>query len=92
MPDPPSAAGAAARLVLSDIAYRKGASDEGRRHLEEATAAYRSTGAKQELGEVLIRLSRLALADGDSVSAQRFAAEAYKATRSPSHLPERGVK
>lgn len=86
-----TAAGAAARLILAEIASQMGSLDEGKRQMEEAAEAYRSTGARQELGDVLMRLSRLALLQGDPVSAQRLATEAYSATRSPSHLPERRV-
>ena len=86
-----TAAGAAARLILAEIACQTGSLDEGRRQMEKAAEAYRSTGARQELGDALMRLSRLALLRGDPLSAQRLATEAYSATRSPSHLPERRV-
>ena len=84
-------AGAAARLVLAEIAARLGAVDESRHQLEEAAATYKTTGARQELGEVLMRLSQLARASGDEAAAQRFAAEAFQSAKSASHLLERRV-
>lgn len=86
-----SAAAAAARLVLAEVAARSGAIDKSRHQLEEAAATYRATGARQELGEVLMRLSRLAHAHGDEAAAQRFAAEAFQSAKSASHLLERRV-
>jgi tetratricopeptide (TPR) repeat protein len=79
-------AAAAARVVLSEVARAMGLPDEGIRRLEEAAATYRTMGARQELGEVLMRLSGVAQERGDTAGAQRYAQQAYAATKTKSGL------
>jgi len=79
-------AGAAARLVLGEIARRHGSPDEASQRLEEAARMYRELGAKQELGDVLSRLSEYARERGEMDLSQRYAQEAYRATRTESGL------
>jgi len=78
---------AAAHVALaqsSSIAVR------GRRAaaLKAAAEIYRGLGAKSELADVLMRLSRNAKARNDLVEAERFATLAFEATRSVSVLME----
>ena len=82
-------AGAAARVVLGEVALRAGSDALGTRRLEEAAAIYRRLGAKQELGEVLIRLSDAARKRGQLDVSQTYAEEAYRATRTESGLVRR---
>ena len=56
---------------------------------EEAAALYKSLGAKAELGETYMRVSRSADVRGDARTAQKFADLAYKATKRKSALVER---
>ncbi|MBM4434047.1 MAG: tetratricopeptide repeat protein [Chloroflexi bacterium] len=79
-------AAAGARVVLADVAHRVGRIEAGVARLEEAAASYRSIGAKQELGEVLMRLSRLARDQGDADRAQAYADQAFKVTKATSAL------
>lgn len=79
-------AAAAAMVVLGEVLARNGASDEGNRRLEEAAGIYRVLGARAELGDVLMRLSRAAQSQGDTASAQRYAELAYEATKTGSGL------
>ncbi len=82
-------AAAAARIVLADV---NGATDrrkEGESQLQEAAALYKSLGAKAELGETYMRLSRLAAASADPRMAQKYADLAYKTTTKKSGLVER---
>lgn len=77
-------AAAGSRVVLGEVARREGSHQEARQRLEEAAGIYRELGAKQELGEVLIRLSEDAREQGQSELSQRYAHEAYQATRTES--------
>ena len=77
---------AAALLVLGEVARRCGAFDEASGRLQLAADAYRRLGAKQELGEVLIRLSGLARERGDAAAAQAYAEQAFQATKAESGL------
>ena len=56
--------------------------------LQQAAEIYRGLGAKSELADVLMRLSRAAKARNDLVAAERFATLAFEATRSISSLVE----
>ena len=82
-------AAAAARVVLAEVASHDNRHEEGVHQLEEAASAYRTLGARSELGEVLMRLSRLVQSRGLTDDAQRYATMAYEATRTPSGLVER---
>lgn len=81
-----SRAAAGAQVVLAEVARRAGSVAEGMRRLEEAAARYQGIGAKQELGEVLMRMSGLSRERGDIEQAQRYAEQAYQATRATSAL------
>jgi tetratricopeptide (TPR) repeat protein len=82
-------AAAAAKLVLADVSAERGQHTEGERRLEEAAALYKALGAKAELGETYMRLSRSADRHGDARNAQKYADLAYKATKKKSALVER---
>jgi tetratricopeptide (TPR) repeat protein len=82
-------AAAAAKLVLADINTARGRHEEGETQLEEAAAMYKSLGAKAELGETYMRLSKLADGNGDSRNAQKYANLAFKTTKKTSGLVER---
>lgn len=79
-------AAAAAQVVLATVAARTGHARVGMERLEEAAAIYRSIGAKQELGDVLMRLSGLAREQGDPHAAQAYADQAFRAAKSASAL------
>jgi tetratricopeptide (TPR) repeat protein len=81
-------AAAAARIVLADINASLGQPKEGEAQLQEAAVLYKALGAKAELGETYMRLSRLAAAL-DPRTAQKYADLAYKATKKTSALVER---
>ena len=80
---------AAAKLVLADIDEARDRHAEGERHLEEAVALYKGLGAKAELGETYMRLSRSAGKRGDTSDAQKYADLAYATTKKTSGLVER---
>jgi len=82
-------AAAAAKIVLADINAARGRHAEGEAQLEEAAALYKTLGAKAELGETYMRLSKLADGHGDARSAQKYAGLAFKATKKTSGLVER---
>jgi tetratricopeptide (TPR) repeat protein len=82
-------AAAAARLVLADVNQARGRHKEGEADLQEAAALYKALGAKAELGETYMRLSKSADASADPGSAQRYADLAYKTTKKRSGLLER---
>ncbi|MHB8631680.1 MAG: helix-turn-helix domain-containing protein [Candidatus Limnocylindria bacterium] len=82
-------AAAAAKLVLADVSAERGQDAEGRMQLEEAAALYKTLGAKTELGETYMRLSKLADGSGDIRNARRYADLAYKATKKISGLVDR---
>lgn len=82
-------AAAAAKLVLADVKIARGRPGEGESQLEEAAALYKALGAKAELGDTYMRLSKSRGARGDSSAAQKYSDMAYKATRKTSGLVER---
>jgi len=82
-------AAAAAMLVLADVGAARGLHREGEAQLEEAVALYKTLGAKAELGETYMRLSRSAGLRGDARNAQKYADLAYRATKKTSGLVER---
>jgi len=79
-------AAAAAEIVLAEIAATLGVPDEANRHLREAAAKYQAVNARAELGEVYMRLSRLAQQEGRANEASEYANKAYEAMRWPSGL------
>jgi len=79
---------AAARVVQSQVFEHRGQDDAATAELQEAAAIYRSLGARSELADVLMRLSRAAKARNDLAEAERFATLAFETTRSISALPE----
>lgn len=79
---------AAARVALSRVLDQRGEIEAASTELHEAAAIYRRLGAKSELADVLMRLSRAAKARGDLAEAERFATGAFEATRSISALVE----
>ena len=80
---------ASAKLVLADISAARGRHVDGEAQLEEAAMLYKSLGAKAELGDTYMRLSRSANGRGDARNAQKFADLAYKANKKTSGLVER---
>jgi hypothetical protein len=82
-------AAAGAQILLADINAARGQQSEGEVRLQEAAANYRTLGAKAELGDTYMRLSKLAAARGDARGAQKYSDLAYKATRNTSGLVER---
>ena len=74
-------ANASASLVLAELDVRDGDVASGERRLRHVAATYRALGARAELGDVLMRLSRAAKKRRDLDAAERYATEAYKATR-----------
>ena len=79
-------AAAAARLVLSSVRISEGENARAETELREAAAIYSAMGAKAELGETYIRMSKLAGGEGRSDDAKRFAILAYEATRKTTAL------
>lgn len=79
-------AAAGAQVVLGEVARRTGRTELAMERLEEAAARYGSIGAKQELGNVLMRLSGLAREHGDALRAQAYADRAFEATKVSSAL------
>lgn len=79
---------AAARVALSQVFEHRRDSAAANAELLDAADIYRSLGAKSELADVLMRLSRAAKAGNDLVEAERFATLAFEATRSISSLVE----
>lgn len=82
-------AAAGAMATLGEVARRRRSFQEATARLDGAAATYRRLGARQELGEVLMRLSNVAREQGDSAAAQRYAEDAYRATKTTSGLMER---
>jgi transcriptional regulator with XRE-family HTH domain len=72
---------AGATLVLAELDLRVGDAASGERRMREAAATYRALDARAELGDVLMRLSRVAKTRGDLAAAERYAAQAYAASR-----------
>jgi hypothetical protein len=83
-----AAAIAAARVALSQVFEHRAERDAASAELQEAAEIYRGLGAKSELADVLMRLSRAAKAHNDLVGAERFATLAFEATRSISSFVE----
>jgi tetratricopeptide (TPR) repeat protein len=79
---------AAAHVALSQVFEHRGESDAVTVELNAAAEIYRGLGAKSELADVLMRLSRDAKARNDLVEAERFATLAFEATRAVSLLME----
>jgi|GEM_PF-2550156 len=79
-------AAAAARLVLSDVGFHRDDKVNAERELQEAAAIYAAIGAKAELGETYMRMSKLAGTQGRSADAQHYATIAYEATRKPTAM------
>jgi len=82
-------AAASAKIVLADIKILRGRPREGESQLEEAAALYKTLGAKAELGETYMRLSKSLSARGDAAGAQKYSDMAYRITRKTSALVER---
>lgn len=82
-------AAAAAAIVLADVCAARGQHSDGEAQLEEAAAIYKTLGAKSELGDTYMRLSKSAVVRGDARAAQKFSDLAFKTTRKPSLLVER---
>ena len=82
-------AAAAAKLVLADIHSARGDHSQGEKQLEEAAAMYKGLGAKAELGDTYMRLSKSAAGRGDSGNSQKYADLAYKTTKKMSALVDR---
>jgi tetratricopeptide (TPR) repeat protein len=82
------AAVAAARVALAQVFEHRGERDAANAELLAAVEMYRGLGAKSELADVFIRLSRSAKAHNDLVEAERFATLAFEATRSLSSFVE----
>ena len=81
-------AAAAARVAISQVFEHRGEVASANAELNQAAEIYRGLGAKSELADVLMRLSRAAKARNDLVEAERFATLAFEATRSISSLVE----
>jgi tetratricopeptide (TPR) repeat protein len=79
-------AAAAARLVLSNVSLHHDDGANAERELQEAAAIYVAIGAKAELGETYMRISRLAGDRGQSKDAHRYATLAYEATKKSTAL------
>jgi tetratricopeptide (TPR) repeat protein len=72
---------AGATLVLAELDVRAGRDGTAERRMREAAKIYRGLDAKAEAGDVLMRLSRAAKERGDLRAAERYAAQAYAASR-----------
>jgi transcriptional regulator with XRE-family HTH domain len=72
---------AGATLVLAELDLREGEPAKAERRMREVAATYRALGAKAELGEVLMRLSRAAKKRGDLRAAERYATQAYTVSK-----------
>src|SRR5258708_10286151 len=79
-------AAASATIVLADVSVARGQHAQGESQLEEQAAIYKTLGAKAELGDTYMRLSKSAGGRGDARAAQKFSDLAYKATRKASLL------
>ncbi|OLC11767.1 MAG: hypothetical protein AUH44_01545 [Chloroflexi bacterium 13_1_40CM_68_15] len=72
---------ATATLVLAELDLRDGQPVRAERRMREVAATYRALDAKAELGDVLMRLSRSAKKRGDLRAAERYATQAYAASK-----------
>jgi len=82
-------AGAAAMLVLADVSLARELPQEAERRLEEAATTYKSLGAKAELGETYMRISKSMSDRGDMRNAQKYSDLAFKAAKKISALVDR---
>src|SRR5579859_2982496 len=82
-------AGAAAMLVLADVSLARELPQEAERRLEEAATTYKSLGAKAELGETYMRISKSMSGRGDTRNAQKYSDLAFKAAKKISALVDR---
>jgi tetratricopeptide (TPR) repeat protein len=72
---------AGATLVLAELDLGEREAARAERRMREAAATYRKLDARAELGDALMRLSRAAKKRGDLRAAERYAAQAYAASR-----------
>ncbi|TMC75040.1 MAG: helix-turn-helix transcriptional regulator [Chloroflexi bacterium] len=72
---------ATATLVLAELDLRERQPAHAERRMREVAASYRALDAKAELGDVLMRLSRSAKKRGDLRAAERYATQAYAASK-----------
>jgi len=72
---------AGATLVLAELDLREGDTANAERRMREVAATYKTLGAKAELGDVLMRLSRAAKKRGDLRAAERYSTQAYTVSR-----------
>jgi tetratricopeptide (TPR) repeat protein len=72
---------AGATLVLAELDLRDGEPVKAERRMREVAATYKALDAKAELGEVLMRMSRVAKKRGDLRSAERYSSQAYAASK-----------
>jgi tetratricopeptide (TPR) repeat protein len=72
---------AGATIVLAELDLRDGDVPRAERRMREVAGMYRTIGANAELGDVYMRLSRVAKKRGDLRAAERYAAQAYEATK-----------
>lgn len=72
---------AGATLVLAEINLREGDGEKAERRMRDVAGIYKALDAKAELGEVLMRLSRVAKNRGDLRAAERYASQAYVASK-----------
>ena len=79
-------AAASARLVLSNVASHNGDPAKAESELREAAALYKIIGARAELGEAYMRMSKLAVDQGRSREAHQYATLAYEATKKSTAL------
>lgn len=71
---------AGATLVLAELDLHQGQTARAERRLRDAAATYRALEARAELGDVLMRLGRVAKKRGDLRAAERYATQAYAAS------------
>lgn len=79
-------AAAAARLVLSNVSLHYDDWENAARELREAAATYAALGAKAELGETYMRISKLSGDRGEPKNAHHYATLAYEATKKSTAL------
>ena len=72
---------AGATLVLAELDLREGDTAKAEKQMREVAATYQSLDAKAELGDVLMRLSRVAKKRGELRAAERYASDAYAVTK-----------
>ena len=72
---------AGATLVLAELDLRDGDTAKAERRMREVAATYKALDASAELGDVLMRLSRMAKKRGDLRGAERYSSQAYTASK-----------